>query len=140
MWSTRITRFRAAPAPRQQRPYPTILSPSAEDRIRKGRRAGLCHVARTPALGRRRGSRRPSAGGRRRATPDDPQVLIYLAESYRNGGQAERAIPLYRRAIVLDPAQVTAPVGLGGICSNSEITRRPSGFGRRRWRKIPAST
>jgi tetratricopeptide (TPR) repeat protein len=42
-------------------------------------------------------------------------VLLYLAELYRNGQQEETAIPLYQRAIRLDPAQVTASVGLGGI-------------------------
>ncbi len=42
-------------------------------------------------------------------------VLLYLAELYRNGGQEEKAIPLYRRAIDLDPSQATASVGLGGI-------------------------
>ncbi len=41
--------------------------------------------------------------------------MVYLAELYRNGGQEEKAIPLYRRAMELDPTQVTAPVGLGGI-------------------------
>ena len=50
-----------------------------------------------------------------RASPDDTEVLLYLAELYRNGGQADLAVPLYRRAIQLDPAQVTASVGLGGI-------------------------
>ena len=68
---------------------------------------------------------RPEAVGRDRAlqlleaaewnSPDDPEVLLYLAEIYRNRGQQERAIPLYRRAMPLDPAQVTASVGLGGI-------------------------
>jgi tetratricopeptide (TPR) repeat protein len=50
-----------------------------------------------------------------RASPGDTEVLLYLAELYRNGGQADLAVPLYRRAIQLDPAQVTASVGLGGI-------------------------
>ncbi len=47
--------------------------------------------------------------------PDDVDVIVYLAELYRNGGQEEKAIPLYRRALSLDPSQVTAMVGLGGI-------------------------
>lgn len=47
--------------------------------------------------------------------PDDVEVLLYLAERYRNSGQNDQAVPLYRRAIRLDPAQVTASVGLGGI-------------------------
>jgi hypothetical protein len=49
------------------------------------------------------------------ASPDDPEVLSYLAEIYRNGGRDEQAIPLYRRVIRLDPNQVTASVGLGAI-------------------------
>jgi hypothetical protein len=68
---------------------------------------------------------RPGAVGRDRArqlleaaeqdSPDDAEVLLYLAEIYRNTGQENRAIPLYRRAMRLDPAQVTASAGLGGI-------------------------
>jgi hypothetical protein len=50
-----------------------------------------------------------------RNSPDDSEVLLYLAEIYRHSGQEDRAIPLYRRAMRLDPAQVTASVGLGGI-------------------------
>jgi ssDNA-binding Zn-finger/Zn-ribbon topoisomerase 1 len=50
-----------------------------------------------------------------RNSPNDVEVLLYLAELYRNGQQEETAIPLYQRAIRLDPAQVTASVGLGGI-------------------------
>jgi hypothetical protein len=50
-----------------------------------------------------------------RTAPSDVEVLLYLAELYRNGDQEEKAIPLYRRAIDLDPSQVTASVGLGGI-------------------------
>jgi predicted CXXCH cytochrome family protein len=50
-----------------------------------------------------------------RADPDDVEVMVYLAELYRNGGREDQAIPLYRRAIELDPSQVTAPVGLGAI-------------------------
>jgi hypothetical protein len=48
-------------------------------------------------------------------SPSDVEVLLYLAEMYRDGDREERAIPLYRRAIELDPSQVTASVGLGGI-------------------------
>ncbi len=50
-----------------------------------------------------------------RTAPDDVEVLLYLAELYRNGNRADDAVPLYRRAIRLDPGQVTASVGLGGI-------------------------
>ena len=49
------------------------------------------------------------------SSPDDVEVLLYLAELYRNGNQVDQAIPLYQRAIRLDPTQVTASVGLGGI-------------------------
>jgi len=67
--------------------------------------------------------RRPADQARARAlleaasreSPGDAEVLVYLAEMYRNAGEAARAIPLYRRVIQLDPANVTAPVGLGGI-------------------------
>jgi len=50
-----------------------------------------------------------------RQFPDDPDALVYLAELYRNSGQPDRALPLYRRALSLDAAQLTAAVGLGGI-------------------------
>jgi Flp pilus assembly protein TadD len=70
-------------------------------------------------------SRTHAAGDRARAVtaleqaagnaPSDVEVLLYLAELYRNGDRAEKAIPLYRRAMDLDPSQVTASVGLGGI-------------------------
>lgn len=50
-----------------------------------------------------------------RQTPDDAEVLMSLAEIYRNQGQNQLAAPLYERAIALDPGQVTASVGLGGI-------------------------
>ena len=50
-----------------------------------------------------------------RNSPDDVEVLLYLAELYRNNDREEAAVPLFQRAIRLDPAQVTASVGLGGI-------------------------
>jgi tetratricopeptide (TPR) repeat protein len=50
-----------------------------------------------------------------RAAPDDVEVLLYLAEAYRNGRRPDQAIPLYERAIRLDRNQVTASVGLGSI-------------------------
>jgi tetratricopeptide (TPR) repeat protein len=50
-----------------------------------------------------------------RANPDDAEILVYLAEIYRNTGKPDEAIPLYERALRLDPAQLTASVGLGGI-------------------------
>ncbi len=50
-----------------------------------------------------------------RQSPDDTEVLLYLAELYRNGGKGDEAIPLYRRAMRLDPTQLTASVGLGGV-------------------------
>jgi hypothetical protein len=50
-----------------------------------------------------------------RSTPNDAEVLVYLAEIYRNSGQDDLAIPLYQRAMQLDSAQLTAPVGLGAI-------------------------
>jgi hypothetical protein len=50
-----------------------------------------------------------------RDNPDDVEILVYLAEIYRNAGRPDDAIPLYERALRLDPAQLTAAVGLGGI-------------------------
>ena len=50
-----------------------------------------------------------------RESPEDVEVLLYLAEIYRNGDQPDLAIPLFQRAIRLSPEQVTASVGLGGI-------------------------
>ena len=50
-----------------------------------------------------------------RNSPDDSEILLYLAELYRNTGREEQANPLYRRAMRLDPFQVTGSVGLGGI-------------------------
>jgi Tetratricopeptide repeat/Cytochrome c554 and c-prime len=50
-----------------------------------------------------------------RVSPSDTEVLLYLAELYRNRDQYDKAVPLYRRAIDLDPTQTTASVGLGGI-------------------------
>jgi Tfp pilus assembly protein PilF len=48
-------------------------------------------------------------------TPGDVELLLYLAEIYRNDGKNDAARPLYERAIALDRGQVTASVGLGGI-------------------------
>ncbi len=48
-------------------------------------------------------------------TPNDVEVLLYLAEIYRTGGKNDLARPLYEKAITLDKNQVTASVGLGGI-------------------------
>jgi len=50
-----------------------------------------------------------------RGNPDDVEILVYLAEIYRNAERPEEAIPLYQRALVVDPSQLTALVGLGGI-------------------------
>jgi len=47
--------------------------------------------------------------------PDDSEVIVSLAEIYRLDGKNDLARPLYEHALVIDPGQVTAPVGLGGI-------------------------
>jgi tetratricopeptide (TPR) repeat protein len=47
--------------------------------------------------------------------PNDVEVLLFLAERYRNDGKNDLALPLYQRAIQLDAGQVTGSVGLGGI-------------------------
>jgi Tetratricopeptide repeat/Cytochrome c554 and c-prime len=70
-------------------------------------------ATRPGAVGRDRGRQLLEAA--ERDSPDDAEVLLYLAEIYHNTGQEDRAIPLYRRAMRLDPAQVTASAGLGGI-------------------------
>ncbi len=48
-------------------------------------------------------------------SPGDVEVLLYLAEIYRNDDKNDLALPLYERAIALDKSQLTASVGLGGI-------------------------
>jgi cytochrome c-type biogenesis protein CcmH/NrfG len=50
-----------------------------------------------------------------REAPSDVEVLLFLAEIYRNDGKNDLARPLYERAIKLDPGQVTGSVGLGGV-------------------------
>ena len=50
-----------------------------------------------------------------RRSPNDVDVLVYLAELYRTSNRETLAEPLYRRAIRLDASQVTARVGLGAI-------------------------
>jgi Tfp pilus assembly protein PilF len=47
--------------------------------------------------------------------PNDAEVLMSLAEIYRIDGKNDLARPLYERAMAVDPGQVTASVGLGGI-------------------------
>ena len=46
-----------------------------------------------------------------RRSPDDTEVLLYLAERYRNEGKPDLAIPLFERA----GSELTALVGLGAI-------------------------
>ena len=53
-----------------------------------------------------------------RTVPDDVDVLVYLAEIYRNRSQQDRAVPLYERALRLDGKQLQALVGLGAIRMN----------------------
>ena len=50
-----------------------------------------------------------------RETPNDVDVLVSLAERYRNDGKSELAYNLYERALAIEPRQATAAVGLGGI-------------------------
>ncbi len=45
----------------------------------------------------------------------DPEVLVSLAEIYRNGGKNDAARSLYRRTLAADPGNLTALVGLGGV-------------------------
>ena len=46
---------------------------------------------------------------------DDAEVLLYLAEIYRNDRRPADAVPLYQRAIALDRTQSGASAGLGTI-------------------------
>jgi tetratricopeptide (TPR) repeat protein len=46
------------------------------------------------------------------APRNDPDVLLHLAFLYDSKGDEPRAIPLYERALQLDPTQVTAAVNL----------------------------
>jgi hypothetical protein len=71
--------------------------------------AGRVH---TPGMQKRARELLESAA---RDSPDDAEVLLYLGEMDRNEGREQEAIPLYRRAMRLDPFQVTASVGLGSI-------------------------
>jgi hypothetical protein len=107
--------------PRRPRATAAAPPPDAELVPFDGAAASLRDVALAYAIV----ATRPGAAGRDRArqlleaaernSPDDAEALLYLAEIYRNTGQEDRAIPLYRRAMRLDPAQVTASAGLGGI-------------------------
>jgi len=71
------------------------------------------------AIGQRSGADRTRALGllenASREAPNDAEVLMFLAERYRADDKNDLARPLYQRAITLDPSQVTASVGLGGI-------------------------
>ncbi len=106
-----------------RRPRPAASPPAGTDLVPfEGFTASLRDQALAYAIA---AVRQPPAPGPTRAlqllkaaeqnSPDDSEVLLYLAEIYRTGGQPDRAIPLYRRAMRLDPTQVTASVGLGGI-------------------------
>ena len=72
-----------------------------------------------PAIGKTGGADRqralPLLVQAAKKSPDDVEVLVSLAEIYRNDGKNALAEPLYQRALALDAAQVTARVGLGGI-------------------------
>jgi hypothetical protein len=50
-----------------------------------------------------------------KARPDDREVLVSLAEIYRNEEQRDRAQPLYERVLAIDGGDLTALVGLGGV-------------------------
>lgn len=82
-----------------------------------GRDLGLAYAM---VAGRERNTQYRSRGEdllKRAAREDthDTEVLLYLGELYRNTSRPDLAAPLFRRAIELDPAQVTASVGLGAI-------------------------
>ena len=54
-----------------------------------------------------------------RAPQDDPEVLAHLAYLYESTGDLPKAVPLYEKALKLDPSQVAAAVNLG----NARIKR-----------------
>jgi len=71
------------------------------------------------ALGERGAASRVKARGLlERAAADSPkdvEVLVSLAEIYRNADKGEAARPLYTRALELDGGQLTALSGLGAV-------------------------
>jgi Tfp pilus assembly protein PilF len=75
------------------------------------------------AIGRTNGADRtravPLLEQAAKENPSDVEVLLYLAEIYRNDGRNDLARPLYQRTITLEPNQATASVGLGGILMES---------------------
>jgi hypothetical protein len=48
-------------------------------------------------------------------TPEDVEVLVSLAEIYRNDGRGDAARPLYARALAINPGHHAALVGMGGV-------------------------
>lgn len=50
-----------------------------------------------------------------KGSPEDVDVIVSLAEIYRNDGRRDAAQELYERALALDSRQLTAQVGLGAI-------------------------
>jgi predicted CXXCH cytochrome family protein len=78
---------------------------------------GIAAVGRTTGADRTRAV--PLLEQAAKENPTDVEVLLYLAEIYRNDGKNDLARPLYQRAVALDPTQATASVGLGGILMES---------------------
>ena len=107
--------------PRRPRtPSPSALAPAGLEPF-----GGFTATQRDTALAYAIAAGRTGASGQARARalleaaqkdfPNDPEILLYLAEIYRNNGLPDRAVPLYRQAMALDSTQVTGSVGMGGI-------------------------
>ena len=50
--------------------------------------------------------------------PDDPQILLHLADSYNRASDQAHAAPLYEQVLHADPAQVAAEVNVANALAN----------------------
>ena len=57
-------------------------------------------------------------------TPNDPQVLSYLADLYKKRSDDPAAMALYERLLRVDPMDVSAPVALGAYALEHGDTER----------------
>jgi hypothetical protein len=59
-----------------------------------------------------------------RAAPADGEAMAHLAFLYESAGDPARAMPLYEKALQLDPGQVAAAVNLGNLHARRNDERR----------------
>lgn len=108
-----VRRLRAS---RQQTPVLRLTARDAAVDVVRGLDAGADDYA-IAALGqstdrtRARGLLEQAA----KDTPEDVEVLVSLAEIYRNDGRGDAAQSLYARVLALDAGQLMALVGMGGV-------------------------